>query len=29
VRLRPDAEMEGVTVDGVLDAVLATVPTPR
>jgi MoxR-like ATPase len=29
VRLRPDAELEGVTVDGVLDAVLATVPTPR
>jgi MoxR-like ATPase len=29
VRLRPDAELEGVSVDGVLDAVLATVPTPR
>jgi MoxR-like ATPase len=29
VRLRPDAEMEGVTVDGVLDSVLAAVPTPR
>jgi MoxR-like ATPase len=29
VRLRPDAEMEGVTVDGVLDSVLASVPTPR
>jgi MoxR-like ATPase len=29
VRLRPEAELEGVTADGVLDAVLATVPTPR
>jgi len=29
VRLRPDAEMEGVTVDGILDSVLAAVPTPR
>ena len=29
VRLRPEAALEGVTVDGVLDSVLATVPTPR
>ncbi|WP_338090712.1 MoxR family ATPase [Planosporangium thailandense] len=29
VRLRPDAELEGVTVDSVLESVLATVPTPR
>ncbi|MFV2022003.1 AAA family ATPase [Micromonospora sp. LOL_023] len=29
VRLRPEAELEGVTADGVLDAVLGTVPTPR
>ena len=29
VRLRPEAELESVTVDAVLDAVLATVPTPR
>jgi MoxR-like ATPase len=29
VRLRPEAELEGVTVDQVLDSVLATVPTPR
>lgn len=29
VRLRPEAELEGVTADSVLDAVLATVPTPR
>ena len=29
VRLRPDAELEGTTVDGVLDSVLATVPAPR
>jgi len=29
VRLRPEAELEGVTADQVLDAVLATVPTPR
>jgi MoxR-like ATPase len=29
IRLRPEAELEGVTADGVLDAVLATVPTPR
>ena len=29
VRLRPEAELEGVTADAVLDSVLATVPTPR
>jgi len=29
VRLRPEAELESVTVDAVLDGVLATVPTPR
>jgi MoxR-like ATPase len=29
VRLRPEAELEGVTVDAVLESVLATVPTPR
>jgi MoxR-like ATPase len=29
VRLRPEAQLEGVTADGVLEAVLATVPTPR
>src|SRR5688500_10201293 len=28
VRLRPEAELEGVSTDAVLDAVLATVPTP-
>src|SRR5690349_6030038 len=29
VRLRPEAELEGVTTDALLDAVLATVPTTR
>jgi MoxR-like ATPase len=29
VRLRPEAALEGVTPDAVLDSVLATVPTPR
>ncbi|MEJ3741873.1 MoxR family ATPase [Actinomycetes bacterium KLBMP 9797] len=29
IRLRPEAELEGVTPDAVLDSVLATVPTPR
>jgi MoxR-like ATPase len=29
VRLRHEAEIEGVTVDAVLDSLLATVPTPR
>ncbi len=27
--VRPEAELEGVTADGVLDGVLASVPTPR
>jgi MoxR-like ATPase len=29
VRLRPEAELEGVTADAVVDAVLASVPVPR
>ena len=29
VRLRAEAELEGVTTDNVLESVLATVPTPR
>ena len=29
VQLRPEVELEGVTVDSVLDGVLATVPVPR
>ena len=29
VQLRPEAELEGVTVDGVLDSVLASVAVPR
>ena len=29
VRLRHEAEIEGVTADAVLDSLLATVPTPR
>ncbi|MPZ26426.1 MAG: AAA domain-containing protein [Micromonosporaceae bacterium] len=29
VRLRHEAELEGATADSVLDAILATVPTPR
>jgi MoxR-like ATPase len=29
IQLRPEAELEGVTVDSVLDAVLASVPAPR
>jgi MoxR-like ATPase len=29
VRVRPEAQLEGVTADGVLEALLATVPTPR
>jgi MoxR-like ATPase len=29
IRLRPEAQLEGVTADAVLDSVLATVPTPR
>jgi MoxR-like ATPase len=27
--LRPEAELEGATADGVLDRVLASVPVPR
>ena len=29
LRPRPEVELEGITVDAVLDSVLATVPTPR
>ena len=29
VQLRPEAELEGVTVDSVLDSVLSSVPAPR
>jgi MoxR-like ATPase len=29
VQLRPEAELEGATTDGVVDAVLASVPVPR
>ncbi len=29
VQLRPEAELEGVTADGVLDGLLASVPVPR
>jgi len=29
MELRPEAEMEGVSTDGVLDGVLAAVPVPR
>jgi MoxR-like ATPase len=29
VSLRPEAELEGATADGVLDGILATVPVPR
>ncbi len=29
IALRPEAQLEGVTTDGVLDGVLATVPVPR
>jgi MoxR-like ATPase len=29
VAVRPEAEMEGVTADGVLESVLASVPVPR
>jgi MoxR-like ATPase len=29
VSLRPEAELEGVTADGVLDTILASVPAPR
>jgi MoxR-like ATPase len=27
--IRPELELEGVTADGLLDSLLATVPTPR
>jgi MoxR-like ATPase len=29
VHLRPEVELEGATVDGVLDGILASVPVPR
>ena len=29
VQLRPEVELEGITADGVLDGLLATVPVPR
>ncbi|EUA85014.1 methanol dehydrogenase transcriptional regulatory MoxR2 domain protein [Mycobacterium xenopi 4042] len=29
VSLRPEAELEGATPDGVLDGILASVPVPR
>jgi len=29
VQLRPEAELEGATADGVVDAVLGSVPVPR
>ena len=29
IQLRPEAEMEGATSDGIIEAVLATVPVPR
>jgi MoxR-like ATPase len=29
IQLRPEAELEGATADGVLDGVLASVPVPR
>jgi MoxR-like ATPase len=29
IQLRPELELEGATVDGVLDGILATVPVPR
>ena len=29
LRLRPEAELDGVTADSVVDGVLATVPVPR
>ncbi len=29
VQLRPEAEMEGVTTDSVINAILAHVPVPR
>jgi MoxR-like ATPase len=29
IQLRPEAELEGATTDGVLDGIMASVPTPR
>jgi len=29
IQLRPEAELEGVTADGVLDGLLIAVPVPR
>ena len=29
IRIRPEAELEGVTADAVIDGVLAGVPVPR
>ena len=29
IRLRPEAELDGVTADGVVESVLAGVPAPR
>jgi MoxR-like ATPase len=29
IQLRPEAELEGVTADGVLDGLLTAVPVPR
>jgi MoxR-like ATPase len=29
VQLRPELELEGTTVDGLLDGILASVPVPR
>jgi MoxR-like ATPase len=29
IQLRPEAELEGATSDGVLEGVLASVPVPR
>ena len=29
IQLRPEAELEGATADGVLESVLSSVPVPR
>jgi MoxR-like ATPase len=29
IQLRPELELEGTTVDGVIDGILASVPVPR
>jgi MoxR-like ATPase len=29
IGLRPEAELEGATTDGVLDGILSSVPVPR